>query len=75
MKEKRKEVEIESQRKVVESSEREVNQWLERAGWDKYLVDVEVKKLFECVAAPDKETEPELWMIWRGIDCIVQEYY
>lgn len=37
------------------------------------MVDVEVEKLFECAAAPNEKTEPELWMIWQGMDCMVQE--
>ena len=62
---------MESQRKVVKDSEREVNQQLERAGQDKYLIDIEVEKLFEYIAVPDKKTEPELQIIQRGIDYIV----
>ena len=64
---------MESQRKVVKDSEREVNQQLERAGQDKYLIDIEVEKLFEYIAVSDKETEPELQIIQRGMDYIIQE--
>jgi len=32
-----------------------------------------VDKLLDCVAASDEETEQELWMIWQGMNCMVQE--
>ena len=71
MEEKVKEVKAEQQRKIVAGGDREVNQWLERAGWDKYLADVDVDQLLDCVAAPDEETERQLWMIWHRIDGMV----
>ena len=73
MEEKVKEVKAEQQRKIVAGGDREVNQWLERAGWDKYLADVDVDQLLDCIAAPDEETERQLWMIWHGIDGMVQK--
>ncbi len=73
MGEKVKQAAAEQQRVIAEGSAREVNQWLERAGWHKYLVGLEVDKLLDCVAEPDEETERELWMIWRGMDDMVQE--
>ena len=38
------------------------------------MVNVEVEKLLDCVAVPDKETEYKLYIISQGIDRIVQEY-
>ncbi|KAL9577626.1 MAG: hypothetical protein Q9212_006246, partial [Teloschistes hypoglaucus] len=73
MEDKVKQVTAEYQKVITEGSDREVNQWLERAGWDKYLAGVEVGKLLNCIAAPDEESERELWMIWRGMDGMVQE--
>ncbi len=32
-----------------------------------------MNKLLDCVAAPNEETERELWMIWQAMDCMVQE--
>ncbi len=58
---------------IVKGTDWEVNQWLEWAGWDKYLANVKVNKLLDCVAASDEETEQELWMIWQGMDRMVQE--
>lgn len=65
MKERVNKAEAEHQRVIVEGNDREVNQWLE---WNKYLAGVEVDKLLDCAAAPDEETEQELWMIWQGMD-------
>jgi len=73
MKERVKEVEAEHQKVIVEGTDWEVNQWLEWAGWDKYLADIKVNKLLDCVAAPNEETEQELWMIWQAMDRMVQE--
>ncbi len=56
---------------IVKGTDWEVNQWLEWAGWDKYLADIKVNKLLDCVAALNEETEQELWMIWQAMDCIV----
>ena len=73
MKEKRKAVKEEQQKVIREGGEWEVNQWLKRAEWDKYLVDVEVMKLLNCVTVPDEETEHELYMIWQGMNHMVQK--
>jgi len=73
MEERVKKVEAEHQKVIVEGTDWDVNQWLEWAGWDKYLADVEVDKLLDCVAAPDEETKRELWMIWQAMDRMVQE--
>lgn len=72
MEDKVKQITVEHQKIIAEGSDREVNQWLERTGWDKYLAGVEVDKLLDCIAAPDEATERELWMIWRGMDRMVQ---
>ncbi len=71
MKERVKEVEVEHQKVIVKKTDQEVNQWLEWAGWDKYLADIKVNKLLNCVAALNEETEWELWMIWQAMNCIV----
>ena len=57
---------------VQEGNARDVNAWLERTGWDRYLVDMEVNRLLECVEEPDEESERELWMIWRGVEEMAQ---
>ncbi len=45
---------------IVKRTDWEMNQWLEWAEWDKYLADIEVNKLLNCVVALDEETEQEL---------------
>ena len=37
------------------------------------MADIDVDQLLDCVVAPDKETERQLWIIWHGIDSIVQK--
>ncbi len=71
MKERVKKVEAEHQKMIVKRTDWEVNQWLEWAEWDKYLVNIEVNKLLDCVAVLNEETEQELWMIWQAMNCII----
>jgi hypothetical protein len=57
---------------IQEGQSDEVNPWLERAGWQSYLVGLDRTQLVQCVSAPDEETEPVYAVIWQVMDELVK---
>ena len=55
-------------RVIDEGDIREVNPWLERAGWHTYLAGIEREKLLESVEEAEEENEPILARVWRAMD-------
>ena len=53
---------------IDEGDIREVNPWLERAGWHTYLAGIEREKLLELVEEAEEENEPILARVWRAMD-------
>ncbi|KAK5131785.1 hypothetical protein LTR16_000418, partial [Cryomyces antarcticus] len=50
----------------------EVNPWLERAQWHRYLVGLERPELMSCVEEPVKEEEPVEAVVWETMDGLVR---
>ena len=65
-------IEWREQKIVIEGEAKEVNPWLERAGWHTYLAGIERDKLLESVDRLDAETEPILTAIWQAMDDMIQ---
>ena len=57
---------------IQEGQSDEVNPWLERAGWQSYLVGLDRTQLVQCVSAPDEETEPVYAVIWQVMDELIK---
>ena len=50
----------------------EVNSWLERTGWQPYLVGLDRTKLIPCVTALDEDREPINAVNWQVMDELIQ---
>src|SRR6186713_1535079 len=56
----------EAEQRVVQEGEfDEVNAWLERTGWHRYLVGLNHDELVQCTAKPDEEEEPVAHAMWQ----------
>ena len=66
------EVEKKVQITIQEGEKNEVNPWLERTQWHKYLIELERPDLLECIEEPNidpkKEEEPMEAVIWEAMD-------
>lgn len=61
-----------ARRMIQEGQADEINPWLERAGWQSYLVGLDRTRLVQCVSAPDEEEEPVNAAIWQIMDELIQ---
>src|SRR4051812_34506091 len=66
------EIEKKARTTIQEGEKDEVNPWLERTGWQKYLVRLERPDLLESIEEPNvdpkKEKEPVEAAIWEAMD-------
>ena len=56
---------------IEEGQGDEVNPWLERAGWQSYLVGLDRTQLVQYISRPDEEEEPVNTAIWQIIDELI----
>ncbi|KAI4192651.1 MAG: hypothetical protein LQ350_008599 [Teloschistes chrysophthalmus] len=69
----RQEAQKQQESHTIERTEKnEVNPWLERSGWHRYLKGLDPLKLMESVEDPDEETEPVLCTIWKAMDQMIR---
>ncbi|KAK5243870.1 hypothetical protein LTR16_007789, partial [Cryomyces antarcticus] len=64
----RRSIEDKARSTIQEGEADEVNPWLERAQWHRYLVGLERPELMSCVEEPVKEEEPVEAVVWETMD-------
>ncbi|KAK5004042.1 hypothetical protein LTR60_006656, partial [Cryomyces antarcticus] len=68
----RRSIEDKARSTIQEGEADEVNPWLERAQWHRYLVGLERPELMSCVEEPVKEEEPVEAVVWETMDGLVR---